>query len=313
MKISHEVKVGTVAVITIGAFILLFNFLKGTALFTSTDTYHIVYSDIAGLTESSPVEINGYQAGVVQDIRLINDGTGLILVSLSVDRNFKVPRDTRAEITTATLIAGMKVVMRMGESSEMCHNHDTIDGYVATSIIDRLSQTLSPLEGNITDMIIKLDSVVSSLNDLFTPQMTGNLRSAVEDVSGITASIREISDSKKDELAASIDDLKAFTTMLSSNSTTLDSTLKNIGEISDALASADLGTTLASLRTSLENLDQIVQGISKGEGSAGKLVTNDSLYTNLSNTLFNLDLLLRDLKENPKKYVHFSLFGKKAE
>lgn len=313
MKISHEVKVGAVAVITIGAFILLFNFLKGTALFTSTDTYHIVYNNIAGLSESSPVEINGYQAGIVQDIRLINDGSGRILVSLSVDRNFNVPEDTRAEITTASLIAGMKVVLRMGESSEMCHNHDTLDGYVATSIIDRLSQTLTPLEGNITDMIVKLDSVVSALNDIFTPQMTGNIRSAVSDVSGITASIREISDGKKDELAASIDDLKAFTAMLSSNSTTLDSTLKNIGEISDALAAADLGTTLASLRTSLENLDQIVKGISKGEGSAGKLVTNDSLYTNLSNTLYNLDLLLQDMKENPKKYVHFSLFGKKAE
>jgi len=313
MKISNEVKVGAVAVITIGAFILLFNFLKGTSLFTSTDTYHIVYSDIAGLTESNPVEINGYQAGVVQDIRLINDGAGLILVSLSVDRNFNVPKDTRAEITTATLIAGMKVVLRMGESSEMCHNHDTIDGYVASSIIDRLGQTLSPLEGNITNMIIKLDSVVSSLNDLFTPQMTDNLRSAVADVSGITSSIREISDSKKDELAASIDDLKAFTAMLSSNTTTLDSTLKNIGEISDAFAAANLGTTLASLRTSLENLDQIVQGISDGEGSAGKLVTNDSLYTNLTNTLYNLDLLLQDMKENPKKYVHFSIFGKKAE
>ena len=169
MKISHEVKVGAVAVITIGAFILLFNFLKGTALFTSTDTYHIVYNNIAGLTESSPVEINGYQAGVVQDIRLINDGSGVILVSLSVDRNFNVPKDTKAEITTATLIAGMKIVLRMGESSEMCHNHDTLSGYVATSIIDRLSATLSPLEGNITDMIIKLDSVVSALNDLFTP------------------------------------------------------------------------------------------------------------------------------------------------
>ncbi|MCK7533731.1 MAG: MlaD family protein [Marinilabiliales bacterium] len=83
MKISHEVKVGAVAVITIGAFILLFNFLKGTALFTSTDTYHIVYNNIAGLTESSPVEINGYHAGVVQDITLINDGSGMIL-SLTV-------------------------------------------------------------------------------------------------------------------------------------------------------------------------------------------------------------------------------------
>ncbi|MEZ4998748.1 MAG: MlaD family protein [Bacteroidales bacterium] len=126
MKISHEVKVGGVALITIIAFILMFQFLKGTALFTSTDTYHIVYDNISGLTESNPVEINGYQAGVVQDVRLINDGSGRILVSLSVDRHFNIPKDTRAEITTATLIASMKIVLRMGESSEMCHNHDTI-------------------------------------------------------------------------------------------------------------------------------------------------------------------------------------------
>jgi phospholipid/cholesterol/gamma-HCH transport system substrate-binding protein len=313
MKISHEVKVGAVAVITIGAFILLFNFLKGTSLFTSTDTYHIVYSNIAGLTESNPVEINGYQAGVVQDIRLINDGSGLILVSLSVDRNIKVPKDTEAEITTATLIAGMKIVLRMGAGPEMCHNHDTLSGYVATSIIDRLSQTLSPLEGNIADMIIKLDSVVSALNDVFTPAMTSDIRSAMSNINDVTASLREISDSKKDELMVAIDDLKTFTAMLSANSSSLDSTLKNIEEISAAVAAADLGTTLASLRSSLASLDGIVKSMNAGEGSAGKLLTSDSLYTNLNNTLYNLDLLLQDMKENPKRYVHFSLFGKKAE
>lgn len=313
MKISHEVKVGAVAVITIGAFILLFNFLKGTALFTSTDTYHIVYDNIAGLTESNPVEINGYQAGVVQDIHLINDGSGLILVSLSVDRGFKVPNDSRAEITTATLIAGMKVVIRMGTSNTMSHNHDTLDGYVATSIIDRLSQTLSPLEGNITNMIVTLDSVISALNDVFTPAMAEDIRSAMSNLSDVTADLKEVSASGKDDLAGAINDLKVFTAMLSANSATLDSTLKNIEAISGAVAAADLGTSLASLKSSLANLDGIVKGIDNGEGSAGKLVKNDSLYTNLNNTLYNLDLLLQDLKDNPKKYVHFSLFGKKAE
>jgi len=273
MKITHEIKVGAVALITIIAFILLYQFLKGTALFTSTDTYHIVYDNISGLTESSPVEINGYQAGVVQDVKLINDGSGRILVSLSVDKHFNVPKDTRAEITTATLIAGMKIILRMGESSEMCHNHDTIQGYVATSILDRLSQTISPLEDNITDMILKLDSVVSALNDLFTPQMTGNIKSTISNVNGITASLRDISESKKDELIGAIEELKVFTAMLSANSSTIDSTLKNIEQISDAVASADLDSTLTSLRSSLGNLDEIVKGISKGEGSAGKIIT----------------------------------------
>jgi phospholipid/cholesterol/gamma-HCH transport system substrate-binding protein len=230
-----------------------------------------------------------------------------------VDRHFNVPRDTRAEITTATLIAGMKVVLHMGTSTTMSHNHDTLDGYVATSIIDRLSETFSPLEGNISNMIIKLDSVVSALNDVFTPAMTEDIRKSMSNVSDVTSSLKEISDSGKDDLAGAINDLKIFTAMLSANSSTLDSTLKNIEEISGAVASADIGTSLASLRASLANLDSIVKGIGNGEGTAGKLVTNDSLYTNLNNTLYNLDLLLQDMKDNPKKYVHFSLFGKKAE
>lgn len=313
MKISREVKIGAVALITIIAFILMFEFLKGTSLFKSTDTYHIVYSNISGLTESNPVEINGYQAGVVQDVKLINDGSGRILVTLSVDRNFNIPKDTKAEITTASLIAGMKIVLRMGESSEMSHDHDTLSGYVATSIIDRLSETISPLEGNITNIIVKLDSVVSALNDVFTPEMTGNIKATMSNVTAVTSSLKEVSNSSKDDLVAAIGELQSFTAMLSSNSATLDSTLKNISGISETVAAADLGTSLSSLRSSLTNLDSIVKGISSGEGSAGKLVTNDSLYNNLSNTLYNLDLLLRDMKENPKKYVHFSLFGKKAE
>lgn len=313
MKISHEVKVGGVALITIVAFILLYEFLKGTALFTSTDTYHIVYDNIAGLTESNPVEVNGYQAGVVQDVKLINDGSGLILVSLSVDKHFNIPEDTKAEITTATLIAGMKIVLHMGESTRMCSDHDTLSGYVATSIIDRLSQTISPLEDNITSIVTRLDSVVTALNTVFTPEMTGDIRSTMSNVSDVTAGLKEISDSRKDELMSAISDIQAFTAMLSANSSTLDSTLRNLGAISDAVAKADLATSLTSLRSSLTGLDTIVTGISRGEGSAGKLVTNDSLYTNLSNSLYSLDLLLRDMKDNPKKYVHFSLFGRKAE
>jgi phospholipid/cholesterol/gamma-HCH transport system substrate-binding protein len=312
-KISREVMVGGIALITIIAFILLFNFLKGSAIFTSTDTYYIVYDNIAGLTKSNPVEISGYQAGVVQNISLINDGSGKLLVSISVDRNFNIPVGTKAEITTATLIAGMKIILRMGEGPGMYHNHDTIEGYVATSIIDRLSQTITPLEGNISDMIIKLDSVISAVNEVFTPEFTGHVRSAVSNVNSVTASLSEITGKEKEALMASIESLKEFTAMLSENRSSLDTTIRNLAAISDTVASSDIGASLASLKSSLTNLDEIVRGISQGEGSAGKLVKDDSLYTNLSKTLADLDLLLKDLKENPKKYVHFSLFGKKSE
>lgn len=309
-KISHEVKVGVVALITIAAFIWLYSFLKGSELFTSTDTYHIVYQDISGLKESSPVEINGYQAGIVQDIKLINDGSGRLAVAISVDREFDLPEGTEAEITTATLIAGMKIVLRMGEGEEMYQNHDTLQGYVARSIIDKLGESLAPIEGNITDMVVELDSLIASINDLFTPQMASDIQSTVANVNGITANLHEISEKEKEHLMAAMGDMQKFTAMLSANSSSIDSAIKNLAAISDTIASSDLSSSLASLKSTISSVDEIMSGISKGEGSAGKLVTDDSLYINLSNTLYSLDQLLKDMQENPKRYVHFSLFGK---
>lgn len=312
-KISNEVKVGAVALLTIAGFIWLYSFLKGNDVFTKTATYHIVYEAISGLKESSPVEINGYQAGIVQDIKFINDGTGRLAVSISVDKEFDLPVGTTAEITSASLIAGMKIILKMGESKEIYSNHDTINGIVATSIIDRISNQITPVEGNITDMIIKLDSLIARIHDLFSQQFTADIQSSISNVNGITANLREISSREKEALMASINDLNTFTSMLSSNSSSMDATLKNLASISDTLASADLAGALTSLRSSLVSADSILSGLSTGEGTAGKLMTDDSLYVNLNSSLHSLDLLLQDMKDNPKKYVHFSLFGRKDQ
>jgi len=282
-------------------------------LFTSTATYNIIYTEISGLKESSPVEINGYQAGIVQDIKFINDGTGRLAVSVSVDKDFDLPVGTTAEITTASLIAGMKIVLNMGNGNGIYHNHDTIQGILATSIIDRLSDQLSPVEGNITHMIIKLDSLITRIHDVFSPQFSSDIKASLDNVNGITADLREISDKEKEALMASINDLNKFTSMLSANSSSIDATLKNLASISDTVASSDLAGALGSLRSSLVSADSILSGLSTGNGTAGKLMTDDSLYSNLNNSLNSLDLLLQDMKANPKKYVHFSLFGKKDQ
>jgi len=312
-KISSEVKIGAVALVTIAVFFWLYSFLKGTELFTSTDTYHIVYNEISGLEESSPVEINGYQAGIVQDIRFINDGTGRLAVTISVDKDFDLPVGTTAEITTATLIAGMKIILNLGDSTEIYNNHDTINGYVARSIIDKLSESLAPLEGNITDMVVKLDSVIAKINDLFSDQFASDIQSTVANVNGITANLREITDKEKNALIASIDDLNKFTRMLSSNSSSIDGTLKNLSAITDTIASSDLSGSLASLRSSLMNVDSMLKDMTAGKGTRGNLITDDSLYINLNSSLHSLDMLLQDMKDHPKKYVHFSLFGKKEQ
>jgi phospholipid/cholesterol/gamma-HCH transport system substrate-binding protein len=310
-KISSEVKIGAIVLVTVAIFIYLFNYLKGSDLFTKTDTYHIIYSQINGLQESSPVEINGYQAGVVQSIKFINDGSGRLSVAISVDKNFDLPTGTSANITTATLIAGMKIVLLFGDGPGIYKSGDTIPGVIATSIIDKFSEELEPIKGNITEMISKLDSLVLSLNELFSPEFNSDIQASINNVKNITGNLSEITGSEKEALKSSLEDLSKFTAMLSSNSGELDSTLKNLASISDTLASADLGKTLASLKNSMQTTDSILKNMSKGNGTAGKLMTDDSLYVNLSSSMKSLDQLLQDMKDHPKRYVHFSVFGKK--
>lgn len=310
-RISNEVKIGAIALVTILIFIWLFTYMKGSELFTKTDTYHVIYSEIGGLQESSPVEINGYQAGVVQKIKFLNDGSGRLSVSISVDKDFDLPRGTKAQITTATLIAGMKIVLNFGDGPGIYQNGDTIPGVIAVSILDKVGNELLPLKGNITEMIVTLDSLILQLHMLFSPEFNADIHGTIANARKITADLGEVTGSEKEALKNAIGNLSQFTDMLAANTGELDSTLKNLSSISDTIAASDLGSSLASLKRSLNSADSLLKNLSDGNGSAGKLMTDDSLYTNLNSSMRNLDLLLQDLKEHPKRYVHLSVFGKK--
>ena len=310
-KISNEVKVGATALITIIAFIWLYNYLKGKDLFSSTASYYAIYEDIGGLTETNPVEINGYKAGVVQSINFINDKSGRLLVKLSVNKNFILPENTVAEVTTASLIAGMKIRLVFGDGPGVYESGDTIPGRMAESIITALENEIVPLKEKVESMIGSLDSVLTGINEVMTPQFTADVRGSMENLSGTTKSLNNVISSKEAELKSMIADLSKFSAMLSSNSEKLGNTISNLSSVSDTIASADLYGTINNLKLTLERTSELLKGMNEGEGTAGQIFTNDSLYINLSNSLESLNNLLTDMKANPKKYVHFSLFGRK--
>ena len=310
-KLSNEVKVGAIALITIVAFIWLYNYLKGKNLFSSTATYYSVYEDVGGLTESNPVEINGYKAGVVQSINLINDKSGRLLVKLSIDKDYVIPENTVAEITTASLIAGMKIRLLFGDGPEAYNNGDTIPGRLAVSIITQFQDELAPMKEKISGMINVLDSVLSGINDILSPEFTENVRNSMANLKNTTENLDEIIDSKKSDIKSMLADLSTFSRMLADNSEKFESTIDNLKTISDTIAAADLYTTVMNLKTTLERTSSLMSKMNEGEGTAGQLITNDTLYNNLTSSIESLDLLLKDLKANPKRYVHFSIFGKK--
>ncbi len=304
-KISNEVKVGVTALITLLVFIWLYNFLKGKDIFSSTAHYYVVYDKVGGLAESSPVEVNGYKVGVVQTIRFLDPMSGRLLVTLSVDKDFKLPEKTVAEITTATLIAGMKIQFIYGKGPGVYSNGDTIPGRLAESLVAKFQNELTPIRDQLTNLISVLDSVIGSVNEIMDPEFKKNLRSVIASLSNTARDIDE------GELKGSLENINKFTKMLADNSDKMTSTFSNLESVSDTLASTDLYNSVNNLKASLEKAAVLIENLNKGKGTAGQLMTNDSLYKNLSYSLASLNLLLQDMKENPKRYVHFSLFGKK--
>jgi len=304
-KISHEVKVGVTALITILVFIWLYNFLKGKDLFSSTAHYYVIYDKVGGLAESSPVEVNGYKVGVVQSIRFLDPESGRLLVIMSVNKDFKLPVNTVAEITTATLIAGMKIQFIYGEGPGTYSSGDTIPGRLSESLVNRVGNELLPLKDKLSDLVLVLDSVIGSINEVMDPQFKTNLRSGIASLSSTARSIDEA------ELKETLENINKFTQMLAENSDKLTSTFSSLETVADTLAAADIFNSINSLKSSLEKAAVLIGNLNDGKGTAGQFMTNDSLYKNLSGSLESLNLLLLDMKANPKRYVHFSLFGKK--
>jgi phospholipid/cholesterol/gamma-HCH transport system substrate-binding protein len=311
MKISNEVKVGAVALVTIIAFIWLFNFLKGKDYFKSTAIYYSIYDHIGGLAESSPVEINGYKVGVVHSIHFIDETSGKLLVAFSVNKDFQLPLNTVAEVTPVSIIAGMKVQFVYGNGPGFYSDGDTIPGKLAESLMTTLEKEISPIKEKATNLLVLLDSVIGSVNDIMDPEFKKNLKGTIANLNGTSESIDNIIGTKEKELKKTLENITIFSQMLADNSDKMSKSFSNLESITDTIAAADIYNSVLNLKTSLEKASTLFENLNDGKGSAGKFLNNDSLYTNLTNSLESLNALLADMKANPKRYVHFSLFGKK--
>ena len=310
-KISNEVKVGGAVLITIIAFIWLFNFLKGKDFFKSSAFYYTVYEKVGGLQESSPVEVNGYQVGVVQSIRFLNPTSGKLLAVFSVDRHFKIPKNTVARIVPVSVLGGMKVEFIYGNGPGFYSHGDTIPGSLAESLTDKIDTELIPVKEKLESLVVRIDTVLKSVDAIMDDNFRRDVQETLSNINGTTKSLNNILGSKEQDLKTTLDNVNKFSLMLANNTDKMNSTFTNLSSISDTLAAADIYGSILNLKKSLEQASELMNKMNDGKGTAGKLFTNDSLYTNLSNSLESLNLLLQDLKTNPKRYVHFSVFGKK--
>jgi len=306
LKLTRELKTGIIVVGGIVLFILGFTFLKATNIFSSSRTFYAVYDEVNGLTPGTTVTINGLKVGTIQDIRFMNT-QGNLLVSFSIDNDFQFSKNSIAEIYDTGIIAGKGLrVVPVYDQSGLSKDGDTLPGSIDPGLTELVNQKLAPLQKSLDAILKNADSVMVGVDAILDPKSRQHIKNTLENLDGVTRNFNEAG--------------QTLNTLLTSNKGKLDRTLTNVDQLSenlanlsDTLVNADLGVAVNGLKNSMIKLNEVMGKIEQGEGSIGKLMNDDELYTNLSDASLELELLLEDMRLNPKRYVHFSLFGKKAK
>ncbi|MCF8715321.1 MCE family protein [Joostella atrarenae] len=306
MKLTKELKTGIIVIGGIVLFILGFSFLKGNKLFNSTRTYHAVYKNVDGLASGTTVTINGLPVGSVNDIDFKNS-KGDLVITFSVNNDFQFSKNSIAEIFDTGIIGGKSLrVVPVYDNSEQSKDGDTLRSNIQPGITELVTQKLSPLQKSLDAVLKNADSVMVGVDDILDEDSRASIKNSIKNLDEVIANFSEASGSlnvllseNKDKLNRSISNMDNLTT--------------NLSNVSDSLAKADVGAAIGDLQSSMAKLNNIMTKIESGDGSVGKLLNDEELYTNLTDASMELELLLEDLRLNPKRYVHFSLFGKKAK
>jgi phospholipid/cholesterol/gamma-HCH transport system substrate-binding protein len=307
LKISREVKTGIVAVSVIALFIWGFNFMKGLNLFDGpSKTYLTEYNNVQGLNTASVVTINGVEVGKVINIMFNKDPNkrGKLIVEFSVETDFEFSKKSIAKIYSASLMGGKSLAIVPSYEGEIAKPGDFLEGEIESDIFSSVTEKLNPLQAKVEDVIVSADSLMTSLTDVLDANSRAHLKLSIAKLDATMTNFKTISES--------VDKL------IKTNEEKIESTLAkaevmtaNLAKISDTLVVSNLGGTIKNLETTVTNLNKILASVESGEGTLGKLVKDESMYTNLTNSSKELEELLREMKLHPKRFVHFSLFGKK--
>ena len=301
MKLSYEIKTGILVLTGIILFIIGFSYLKSNDVFITDRIFYAVYDDVEGVSKGTPVTISGFNVGSVQDIEFYKNSSKLLL-KFRVENEFNFSSESIAQIYETGLIGGKAVAVIPKYGNELARSGDTLQSDIAPGLTELVNDRLSPLQDKIESMVVSADSVLISLNAVLNTDAKLEIQSTIENFSSTVADLKTS--------AGTLDEI------LDNNKNQINNIISNVNQTSNELAGlsgsfSDLSIVISNLSESSENIDKIISEISEGEWSLNKLVFDDALINSLDAASKNINILIKDLRLNPKRYVHFSLFGKK--
>lgn len=316
MKISNETKIGILAAFAITLLILGFNFLKGKSLFGKSHTLYAKYADVQGLANSNPVMINGLQVGTVYSITP-DKSMKEILVNMTLTKDVDIPKNSVAVINS-DLLGQKSVIIHLGDATEFIAKKDTIATIPSTGIFNEVLSKVNPVFVEVKKAIGSIDSVLGNFNKILDPSTKNNIGATLDNLNKTTANLINASASltillntQTGALAGTLNNLNSFTGNLSKNNDKINSLVDNLDKTAGNLSKLDLDKTLATLNATIGDLKTTIGKLNSNSGTAGLLLNDTKLYNNLTATANKLNLLIDDLRTNPRRYVNISVFGKK--
>jgi phospholipid/cholesterol/gamma-HCH transport system substrate-binding protein len=306
---SREVKTGIIAVLTIALFIWGYNFLKGQNLFEGEfRSFYVEYNNIQGLNESSQVTINGLSVGKVVDINFNNspEKKGKLIVEILLNNDFEFSKNSVAKIYSMSLLGGQSLAIIPSYEGDEAMSGDYLVGEVESDIFSTVGEKLNPLQAKLENVIVSADSLFQAANEVLNQKTITSIQQSFKNLEYTISDVRQTVVSVNQMLAANKENLNA--TIVNTKNIT-----DNLSKFSDSLSEVNINDIIKKSELALNTINSLMSQIDNGDGTLGKLIKDEEMYNNLTSATKELEELIQDIKLHPKRYVHFSLFGKKAK
>ncbi len=312
MKISNETKIGVLTTIAITILILCYSYLRGNDVFSTSNRYYAIYNSVDGLSVSKPVLVNGFPIGHISNMTLQPDGR--TTVEFKIESKYNVPDNTLAKLVSTDLLGSKAIVFEMGNSKTYASDKDTLKADIQGS----LAESLQPIQKKAESLISKLDSSLASINKVLNPNFQKNvdrsflsIANSLQTIDGITKKIDNLVGSETGHINGILSNAESVSDNLKTSTSHLNAITTNAETFTSDLSHSNVKQTLDNANKAVTDLQATIAKINDGKGSMSLLINDDHLYRNLDSASSNLNKLFIDLKAHPKRYVSFSVFGKK--
>jgi len=315
-KISKEIKLALLGILSILVFIFGYKYLKGTGIFSSSKTIYAEYDNVQGLTPASYVQLKGFTVGTVNAIELSKEHSGKVKLTLFINKDLNVPIDSKATIVSLDLLGTKAVNIELGASTTMLKDNEMIVGNIELGTIESLGASAAPVMDNAKKTLASLETTVQNINNILDVNTQNNLKSTIANLNNTMKDFSQFANelnTQRTKISGLLDNLNAFSVNLNKNNNTINNVLKNAEKTTSNMSKVNVESTVNELKATLGDLQTTLKKVNNGNGSLALLMNDDKLYKNLKNTLETTNNLMYDINAHPSKYININIIGRKQK